>query len=243
MRTLIVALWLIWLGLPASVRGGDRDKALEVIEQAIKAHGGAEALEKAQMCSRSGKGVIVSPGGEERLTTEETVRLPDSCRVVLEFGRNRVTLVLKGDKGWMQSGGVTQELNKEALRERRDDLYAWWLMSLTPLRKEEFTLTPLADARVDRQDAAVIKVTRRGYPDVRLFFDKKSGLLLKSARRATESGFTFTKEHIYSDYKDHEGAKLPGKEVVTSNGSKLAEVSFSDYTLLRRIDDKTFEKP
>ena len=243
MRLLIVAVWLIWLGLPTSVRGGDRDKALQVIEQAIKAHGGAEALEKAQMCSRSGKGVVFTPSGEDRLTTEEMVHLPDSCRVVLEFGRNRITLVLKGDKGWMQSAGVTQELNKEALRERRDDLYVWWLVGLTPLRKEEFTLTPLADVRVERQDAAVIKVSRRGYPDVRLFFDKKSGLLLKSARRATEAGFAFTKEHVYSDYKDCDGVKLPGKEVVTNNGNKLVEVSFSDYRLLRRIDDKTFDKP
>jgi hypothetical protein len=171
------------------------------------------------------------------------VQLPDRCRMVLELGSNRIVLVLTRDKGWMQAGGVTQEMTKASFTERREELYVWWLQSLTPLAKADYELKPLADAKVNGQDTAVIKVSRKDYPDVRLFFDKKSGLLLKLARRATEAGLSISKEYYYSDYKDQDGVKLPSKEIITINGNKLTEVTFSKYKLLTRIDESTFAKP
>ena len=88
-------------------------------------------------------------------------------------------LVLNGDKGWIQAGGATRELTKQDLKERREELYVWRLMNLTPLLNEEFKLTRLADAKVGGREAAVVKVEHKDYPDARLYFDKKSGLLVK----------------------------------------------------------------
>jgi hypothetical protein len=225
-------------------QAGDRDKALEVIEKAIKAHGGADALNKAQMRSRTGEGVV-SLGGETRLTTEEIVHFPDRCRLVLELPqRNRIILVLNGDKGWTQAGGATQEMAKTALKEKQEELYVWWLMNLTPLRKDEFQLKPLADAKVNGQDASVVLVTRKDSPDVRMFFDNKSGLLVKMSRRAKESGLAVTKEYYYSDQKEFDGIMMPTKEIVLLNGSiKLSEVKFNNYKVLSQVEDKLFEKP
>ncbi|MHB1424361.1 MAG: LolA-like protein [Gemmataceae bacterium] len=232
-----------WLAATVAVQGGDRDTALAVIEKAIKAHGGVEALNKAQRRSRTGRG-IVALGGETRLTTEETVHLPNRCRMVLELERNRFVLVLNGDKGWMQKGGETQKLDKSSLQERQEELYVWWLMNLTPLLKNEFQLRPLADAKVNGQDTAVVRVSHRDYPDARLFFDKKSGLLLKIARRGTESGLPVTKEYLYSDHKEFNGVKMPTKEVIILNGTeKLSEVTFDSYKVLAEVEDKLFDKP
>jgi hypothetical protein len=244
MRTIIgIVLLTAWVGAPASVRAGDRDKALAVIEQSIKAHGGAEALTKAQTRSRSGQGVLTL-SGDVPFTTEETVRLPDCCRMVLETGRNRVILVLNGDKGWMlPPGGAVQEMNKEQFGDRREEIYVWWLMTLTPLRKDSFELTPLPDTKVNGQEAAVIKVARKGHADVSLFFDKRTALLIKIARRAKEAGVPLDKDYYYSDHRDFEGAKLPGKEIITLNGKKLSEVKFAGYKLLPKLDESTFNKP
>jgi hypothetical protein len=242
MRTIAMAVLLIWVGFPLTLRADEREKALDVIDQAIKAHGGSEALEKAQTRTRTGKGVIYARGSEVPFTTEETVQLPDRCHMVLDVERNRMVLVLNGDKGWMRAGG-TVEMNKETLSERREELYVWWLMNLTPLKKEEFELKPLADAKVNGQDAAVVKVARKNYPDARLYFDKKTGLLVKIARRATESGLGLNKEYVYSDHKEYDGVKLPSREVILINGGKLTDVTFSTYKLLSRIEGRTFEKP
>jgi hypothetical protein len=232
-----------WLAAPASVQADDRDKALEVIEKAIKAHGGADALNKAQIRSRTGEGIF-SLGGETRFTTEETVDLPDRCRVVLEPQRVRIILVLNGNQGWNQPGGMTQELSKEELKLRKEELYVWWLMNLTPLRKDEFQLKPLAGAKVNGEDASVILVSRKDSPDVRLFFDNKSGLLVKIARRATEAGVSVTKEYFYSDHKEFDGVKMPTKEAIILNGNtKYSEVKFNNYKVLSRVEDKLFERP
>jgi outer membrane lipoprotein-sorting protein len=238
-----IAVILVCFVVPGALQAGERDKALAVIEQAIKAHGGADALNKAQKRSRSGQGVVTL-GGETRITTEETLQLPDRCKVVFHIERARVILVLNGDKGWMQAGGATQEMTKESLKERREELYIWWLMNLTPLLKDEFELTPLADAKVGDREAAVVKVARKDYPDVRLFFDKKTGLLVKIARRSTESGLTIPKEYTYSEHKEFDGVKMPTKEVITFNGNtKMSEVQFRNYKVLSDIDAKTFDKP
>jgi hypothetical protein len=232
------------LATPAVVQADDRAKALEILERAIKAHGGTEALNKAQMRSRTGEGAVTL-GGETRLNTEETVRFPDRCRVELVLqGRNRVLLVITGDKGWMQAGGGTQEMTKTDLKEKQEELYVWWLMNLTPLVKDEFQLKPLPDVKVNGQDAAAIQASRKDSPDVRLFFDKKSNLLIKIARRARLSGLPVTEEYYYSDHKEFDGVKMPTKEVILVNGAnKLSEVKYNKYKVLSQVEDKIFEKP
>jgi hypothetical protein len=231
-----------WLAATTAAQGGDREKALEVIDKAIKAHGGADALNKMQMRSRTGRGVV--PRGEIRITTDETVQLPNRCRVVLQLERSRIVLVLNGDKGWKQQGNETKELAKSQLQERQEELYVWWLMTLTPLLKDEFQLRPLADAKVNGEDAAVVQVARKDSPNGRLFFDKKSGLLVKIARRAEVSGLAVNKEYFYSEHKAFNGVKMPTKEVILLDGTiKESEVQFDSYKALPRVEDKLFEKP
>jgi hypothetical protein len=232
-----------WLAAPAAGRADDRDKALTIIDKAIKAHGGSDALDKAQKRSRSGQGTFYV-SGETKFRTEETVRFPDRCRVEVNPESGRILLVLAGNKGWMQAGGATQEMTKEMLKEKQEELYVWRLMNLTPLHKDEFDLKLLADAKVKDREAAVVRVSHKNYPDARLFFDKESGLLIKIARRATETGLPVTKEYVYSDHKEFDGVKMPAREVITLNGTiKYSDVKFSEYKILSRVEDKLFEKP
>lgn len=242
MRTIVAIVLGMGVLTPAARGAGDREKALAVVEQAIKAHGGADALNKAQTRSRNGRGELTL-SGNIAFKAEEIVSLPERCRTVLEATGIRRVIVLNGAKGWMLTGGTTQELNKELLAELREEPYVWWLMTLTPLQKDDFELTPLPDAKVNGDDASVIKVSHRGHVDVRMFFDKKTGLLVKIARRAKEAGIPLDKEYSYSDYKEYDGVKLPTKEITTVNGKKLSEVKFTDYQLLAKVEDKTFDRP
>jgi hypothetical protein len=231
-------------GGPVGAGDADRDKATAVIERAIKAHGGADALNKAMLRSRSGKGVAVSGGGEVPFSTEETVRFPDRSRTVLEFGRARLTLVLAGEKGWLSpAGGAAQAMTKEMFAEQREELYVWLLMTLTPLLKDDFDLEAQPDAKVNDRETAVVKVKSKGKPTASLFFDKKTGFLVKIARRAKETGVPVDKEYLYSDYKDYDGVQFPEKETITIFGKKRSEVKFTNYKVLSKIADATFDKP
>jgi hypothetical protein len=241
-HTIFLVGWVFASGMSIA-HGGDREDALVIVNKAIQAHGGAAALDKARMRSREGQG-IVALNGETRIGTEETFQFPDRCRLVLTLGRNRIILVINGNKGWTQAGGTTQAMNEQTLKEKKEELYVWWLMNLTPLLKDEFDLKPLADEKINGEEAAVVKVVHRGYPDVRLFFDKKSGLLVKMSRRTTETGFALNKDYVYSDYKEFDGGKWPTKEVVFMGGTnKVSEIQFKSYKVLSSVEDKLFEKP
>lgn len=243
MRIMVGILVVLGMAAPVPAWAGDREKALAVIERGIKAHGGEDALNKAQKRERRGRGEMTINKDKVPFSTEEIVQLPQRCRMVMEIGRNRTVLVLNGEKGWLKSPAGSLEIPKDELEDKREEAYVWWLMTLTPLRKDEFTLTPLPEAKVNGQPAAVIKAESKGHGEVRLYFDKQTGLLAKIRRRAVVADVPFSKEYYYSDFRDYDGAKLPSKEIIMQYGQKIFEVKFTHYKMLSSIEDSTFNKP
>ena len=59
----------------------------------------------------------------------------------------RFIILINGDKGLNSMGGALAELPRDRLREMREEAYVWWLARLAPLKKDEFTLAPLPDAK------------------------------------------------------------------------------------------------
>jgi hypothetical protein len=243
MRT-IVALGVGLVVAAGPARAGDREAALEVIDRAIKAHGGAAGLAKVAVASHTESGVHLLGGKEVPFTSEVVHSLPERIRLeVLLDKKFPFVSVVDGDKGWQRAGGMTFELSGPRVKEIREEAYVWWLATLAPLKQDVFQLAPVPDDRVDGQPAAGVKVSCRGHADTRLYFDKRSGLLVKIARRVPEAGVPVDKEYLYSDYKEFDGVKLPAKEVMTLNGKKGAERTVSAYKFLSRPDKNAFAKP
>ena len=177
-------------------------------------------------------------------TSEVTRSLPDRVRLAILLDKKfPLVTVLNGDKGWQQSGGATGELSPERVQELREEAYVWWLTTLVPLRQDPFTLTPLPDAKVGDQAAAVVRVSSPGHPDAKLFFDKRSGPLLKIERRASETGVLVDKEYLYADFKEFDGVTLPTKESVLINGKKWTETTLSSCKFPREVDKDAFTRP
>jgi hypothetical protein len=227
----------------------DRDAALAVIEQAIKAHGGAEALTKAQTAVRTATGVLMTFGKETPFTDELSAQLPDRFRLVLDLRmgqqKARVIQVVNGERGWESTGGPFSPLSKERLEELRQEAFVrLWLATLVPLTKDNsLDLGVLPEAKVDGQPAAVVKVGRKGQPDLKFYFDKASNLLVKIDRRASEAGLVFDQEFVFSDYKDFGAVKLATKQVEIRGGKKFAELNGISYQFPRSIDDSVFNRP
>jgi hypothetical protein len=246
MRTTLVPL--LALGLVAGpLAAADRDTALAVIEQAIKAHGGADALNKAQTAVRTSSGTTSLFGKDLAFSDEMTWQLPDRFRLAIEVGtgqdKTHLTTVVNPDKGWQTTGGMVMDLGPDRLEDLRDEAYALWLTTLTPLRKEGVELTPLPDAKAGSRSAAVVKVASKGHADVRLFFDKDTGLLLKLERSAREAGVMVDKEYLYSDHKDFDGVKLPTKLQELINGKRYIDLTNISYKFPRTVNDAVFARP
>jgi hypothetical protein len=233
---------------PEATPADDATAAKAVIEAAIKAHGGPQMLAKAERMVRQDKGVMSLFGQEAPFTDELILQLPQRWRWTLDAGGSgpamRLMLVVTGDKGWQSASGTVTDISKERVEELREEAYVLWLSTLLPFIKDNnFTLTPLPEAVVDSQPAVGVKVAHKGHGDVALYFDKRTGLLVKTARRVKESGLSLDKEYHYSGHKLFEGLYLPTKYVELVNGRKFVEVAEISYRFPRAIDDSTFARP
>jgi hypothetical protein len=226
----------------------DISAAKAVVNEAIKAHGGREKLTKTEFMTRQARGVMSLLGQEVSFTDELVSQLPERLRWTLDAAssgqKTRLLLVINGDKGWQSTGGTVMDISKERLEELREEAYVIWLSTLLPLLKDNrFSLAALPGAAVDGRPASGILVSYKGRPDVKLYFDKETGLLVKIARRAKEAGLAIDKEYVYSAHKAFEGVQLPTKYVELANGKKFVEVAAISYTFLRSVDDGTFARP
>ncbi len=227
----------------ANLRADDRADALAVVDEAIKAHGGTDALAKAQSFTRSGSGTVSLFDKAIAITSEQTVSLPDRSRLAIEIDKKtRITAVLNGDKGWESAGGPATEMAAARVKELADETYVLWLATLTPLKKDTFLLKALPEKKVNAKPAVGLAVAAKGRPDVRLYFDKETHLLVKVEREAVEGGQKVDKEYYFADYKEVDGVKLPTKLTESINGKKFSEIGPVVYKL-HKPDETAFGKP
>ena len=220
-------------------------EAEDVVDKAIRAHGGADKLARVKQMQRSDTGTLSLGGGAAPFKDELIVDLPQRYRLDLVFGpqKTNITVVVNPAGGWQVTGGGAAELGKERLHEQREEMYVLYVQTLVPLRKERgFTLTSLPDAKVQGRKAAGVKVVSKGHIDVRLYFDKDSGKLVKVSRTLPVAGLSLEKDTLLSDYKRFGGVELPTRIVEYDNGSKTAEIKSATYSF-PRITEKMFARP
>src|SRR5260221_8784 len=104
-------------------------KAVEVIDVAIKAHGGADALAKAGSFERSIKGTASRGGIDSPFTAETEFQAPNRFRhvVSLDVGEEKKvhTLVLDGNRCWQLVGGDSPDLDATIVKVLGDQCYVW----------------------------------------------------------------------------------------------------------------------
>jgi outer membrane lipoprotein-sorting protein len=201
--------------------------------------GGEDKLEKSRAMTWKESGTFYGMGAGIPYTGTYAAEHPGKFRMEIE---NAFTLILDGEKGWLSG----EEMTKDQLAEAKETRHAEAIVRLVPLTKNnDFTLEVLPDAKVGDKPMTVIKVSSKGHRDVTLFFDKQSGMLVKSAYKVKDdqSGQQVTQEAVYSAHKDVDGIKVPMKITLTRDGNKFVEAEISDVKLAEKLDDKTFAKP
>ncbi len=244
MRTNIrvgLALTLV-LGFTSTALAAEEPQAL--VSRAIQASGGEAKLAKVKAGTWKETGTYYGMGEGVPYQGNYAQQLPDKHRMeIVGF----FTRIVNGDKGWIiDQGGNVQEMPKEELDEMRESLYGHGVARLVGLKDKAFTLTPAGEAQVEGQTAFAVNVASKGHRDVKLFFDKKTGLLVKLERRAKapeQGNQEVTAEIIYSNHKDVNGVKIPTKILVKHDGKKLVEAEHSDFKFEDKLDEKLFSKP
>jgi hypothetical protein len=244
MRAILLTLPLVFV-LPPLARA---DQATDLRDKALKALAKDPAdLKKLRAYTMKAKG-ITRLGPEPMPATWEIAAVwPGQFRGTWEWGvgasKNSVVQCVSDDRGWRRVGSEPPiDLLVEQLNDLRADAYAIWVATLITLTDAD---TKLAYAGEDKhKDIPLqgLKITRRPWPDITLYFDK-DGLLRKMTYRSRDTGVNLTKEMIFDGHKEVSGLKMPTKQSIIVQNKESFTWTEMEYAFPDRIDPKTFQKP
>jgi hypothetical protein len=235
-----------------SVRSGGAAEPRAIIDRAIQALGGEANLSKQKAFTSKGKGTFHGAGQPMPYTAEWKVQLPTQMRFSVESRGGdqafRLTEVIDNDKGWIKvNDGPAMEMSKEQLAEERERLYGEWIGTLLPLQDKAFKLTALGDVKVKGQEATGVRVSRQGHRDVSLYFDKGSGLPIKTETQIKEvekGSDTEIPQTVYqSDFKEIDGVKHARKHVLERDGKPFVDAEFTEIRPAEKLDASVFGQP
>jgi len=219
-------------------------EARQIIQRGIEAQGGEKQLERLSRNWRAkarGKAGSLEITGES-LTSGSKGRLTTTLHSLIPVN---VTVVDNGDRVWRSIAGITSEVTGKDLEEMRDGQYRHRVRNLLPLLHEPgFELSVLPEITVSDQPAVGIRVQSKGHRDIDLYFDKSSGLVVKTESRILPPGKPpIVLEQILSNFRDFDGLKLPMKFTKYENKRLTSVEEFVDITFVDKFDDHEFDKP
>lgn len=228
---------------------GAQDNARAVVERAIAAHGGAARIDKYQAVHARAKSTIYLGNLEIPVKMETFIQLPDRFKIVMEMDvqgqKLNMTQILTGDKGSVTINGKTDPATDVMLTQLKETQFAERAVRLTPLlRDPAFELTGLGESKFEDKPVQGVQVRRKGFNDIRMYFDKASGLLVRLEKKAMDSNMKeVMQEDIYSDFRDVQGVKRPMKVRMNHDGKKFLEGEMVEIQPLDRLEDVVFAKP
>jgi len=218
---------------------------------AIQAQGGEAKVAKLRTMRIKVEGTINLVPGQPAIpfVIEDWWQMPDQYKTTsrFEFGGKKVnqTKALDGDTGWMQFDGMAQDMPKEAVAEMREQKYAEDLDRLGFLKDKGIDLTALGQSKVDSRAVVGVLIKSKGHRDVKLWFDKESGLLAKREHRVLDSGTgkKVTQEVVFSDNRETDGVNHYRTLTAYRDGKKIIEAKVREIELFDKLDKKVFAKP
>jgi hypothetical protein len=244
-----VVLVLTWLS--GSAWSAD-EKAIAVVEKAIKAMGGQERFDKAQtIYFRSIRDFVAANGVRRTLSNQRTAQGIENSRFVSEMDANGIHVksiaIISGDQGWAQIGRETVKLKPDAVRDAKR-LELEGLLPTRPdlLKSKVFDLEWAGEQMVGDRPSVAIKVGGLGIVGTNIYFDRERGLPIKSEARFSSPRGDSTMQLVFSDYRKFDGiqvaTKIECKTDVTGAAVTWVE-HIKEFKILDKVPPDTFTEP
>ncbi len=225
------------------------DDAAAVVDKAIQAVGGKEALAKFEGTRWKSRGKLIIGGNENPFTVDGLSQGVDKLHTAFsgEFAGNKVQglTVLDGERGWRKFGDMLQSLDADGLASEKRNTYLQVVPRiLLPLLGEGFKLEPAIDQTIAGKPVAVLRATGPDKKEFTLSFDKETGLLTKlEAEVVGFGGEEYTQETTFADYKEFAGVKLATKVISLRDGDPFVEQEYLEYKPAGTIEAGAFAEP
>jgi zinc protease len=212
--------------------------ASQILDVYVKALGGREAWKK--LTSRISVGTIDVPAMSLSGTIEMHEKAPNQLVATITFNGARFRQGFDGTVAWADDpqNGLREETGAELAETKRDaDFY-----HPMDLRQLYSKLTVTGTEKINDHDAYVVEAASEDGTIDRMYFDTKSGLLLRviGQHHMPEGVTAFTED--LEDYREVDGIKLPFT-VKQSSAESTFTIQFTEVKHNVAIESSEFTKP
>lgn len=212
------------------------DSALDVVDKAIRAIDPAGKLQRAKAVEW-----FVEWNVDGDVTGSYVFQDLDHSRHFSQGFGLSAEVVISGEQGWLKAGTdkMARRLDKnEHLIARRRAYLNLIPVILTPLKDKSFQLRLAGQENVSGKPATIVKVTAPDGQEFTLFFDEKSGLLVKMVIKKTDNkGKDELEERLFENYKETAGVQaatlIRGRNI---EGYPSADLSLKKFKLLDQVE-------
>lgn len=208
----------------------------QIIEKYVTALGGADAIKK--VTSRSMTGKIQTRGQESPI--ELLTKAPNKRISINKSQNGESVTAFDGKVGWLGNTGRparvmgTVETDAAGL-----DAEMHLALRLKEIFRQFRAGRP---EKIGDTEVVVLNAQRPNLPPVRLYFDVKTGLLVRMIRFANTAVGRNPTQIDYADYREVDGVKMPFRWTLSRPNGRFT-IQLSEVKQNVPIDDSRFEKP
>ena len=208
----------------------------QILEKYVTALGGADAIHKVTSRVMTGK---ILPGGNET-PIDVIVKAPTKRVSISHMSGGDSYTAFDGTAGWMGNAGrPAREMSAQESGASSLDAEFYLALRLKEMYPQ------LRRGRPEEVAGSMCDVLQGNAPDrpmVRLYFDQKSGLLVRMVRYAQTPVGRMPTQIDYADYRDSGGAKVPFRWTLSRPNGRFT-IQIAEVKVNVPVDDTKFAKP
>jgi photosynthetic reaction center cytochrome c subunit len=216
---------------------GNWPTAEEIVAKYVQAIGGERALERVKTLAEGGTLEISARNINAKVEVDR--KAPDKAITAVEMPHGITAHGFDGRVGWAQRGNDADPiLGSELVQEKR------WAAFYPGADISTYYTRLQVDGveTIDGQDVYRVSGWPAGAPPEKLYFDQKTGLLVRVTSLIPSPLGALPKETDYADYRGVHGIKVPGTiRIVELSG--ISTFRFDSIEANKPIDDSRFAMP
>jgi outer membrane lipoprotein-sorting protein len=208
----------------------------QLIDKYLQALGGAAAIDKIR--SRVMKGSITF--GDRNIPIDIYAKDPDKRISFTHTPDGDSVTAFDGREGWLGNPGrPAREMHGSELDAAAMDADLHFATHLKGMFSE---VQVRGTEKVDEHDAYLVVGEREGKTPLRLYFDEKSGLLVRLVRYGDTPFGLMPTQIDYADYREAGGVKVPYRWTLARPSGRFT-IQVSELKQNAAVDDARFTKP